>query len=421
MSSIARRGPRGAQTDFVRSAAQRPREVRALIAGVLVSRAASFGYPLITFRLDGLGLESDAGLVLAAFAAGWGTGAMVSGWVSDRLGPRTATVTVMMLSTAALPMLGTTSFLPAIVVCAVLAGGSYDALRPVFITGLSALVDDARDRAHHITNWHRAINLGSAAAGVAIIAFTPTTAGLRVLFGVNALACSLVAVLAILVLPTGRFPGQAAARGGYGTALADRRLWLLCGSTLGGLICMIAIFSGLPLLFTHAGLSSRDYGFAQMCGTGAVPLLTSAMRPWLARRASCRRSPTGLLAAGSILLGAAMGLAALQQTTLTITAAVLVSLPGEVALIVAAGDILHRITPTPDQYGRYGAVWTGSGAIAAITTPLLISACLTGGGRTAVAWALLLAGLCPALLCLPLAGAMRRHRAPRRYLSPRSR
>ena len=391
-------------------AVPRSREVRVLLAGALLTRASAFGYPFLSYRMTrDLGMPTaDAAMVLAVFGVGMGLGQLACGFACDRLGPRTTLLAAMLLAVVVLPALGTTHSLPALVVGAALAGATYDAVRPVAGAVTTAMVADNGERAR-IAGWrHWAVNVGAAATGAGGLLARYT--GLPVLFAANAAGCAFFAVMVCSCLPAGRLPGKppGETQGGYGRALADPRLLLLCAASLGGLTCVVGLLAALPLLMARAGLSTTAYGAIQICNAGTVIALTPVFNPWLARRAAAGRPLVALLATGSALLGLALGAAALGTTTPVIAVAVAASIPGEIVLMVAASDVLNRIAP-PRQLGRYNGIWGTTIAAAGVTAPLLTSWALAHGGQATAALALLAAGLTGPAFCLPLARSIRRH------------
>ena len=386
-----------------------PREVRVLIWGMLILRGAGWAYPLLAFRLSDIGAGEFTATALAAFGAGWAVGGLLTGELCDRYGPRLALIAAMLPPVVALPILGTTTSPTAILACAFVAGTGYDALRPLANAVVPAAVDHPGDRSWHLASWHRAANLGSAACGAAAGLLVPHT-GLPILFGANAAACALVASTAVLLLPGGRLPLQPHLHthpdGRDRGALADPRLWLLCAASLGSTVCIVALLAVVPELMTAAGRSAADYGIVQAAGTGAVVIATPLMQPWIRRRAARGRPLTGLLAAGSVLLGASLAAAALATSTTTIAVAIVAGIPGEIAAMIAATTVLQHIGPhTP---GRYSGIWGITVALAAILAPLTAH-----GTPTTTAALLLAAGLSGALLCIPLTTVIRRTPEPR--------
>jgi predicted MFS family arabinose efflux permease len=76
---------------------QTPREAKALLAGVFVSKLAAFLQIFLVLFLTHRGFSgSQAGWALGVYGAGAVLGTAVGGWLSDRLSPRSATVISMM-------------------------------------------------------------------------------------------------------------------------------------------------------------------------------------------------------------------------------------------------------------------------------------------------------------------------------------
>lgn len=384
-----------------------PRSVRLLLLGTMLSRATTFAYGflayLVTFRGHGAGAT---GWVLAAFGGGWLAGQAVTGWAADVFGPRVTLLVGMLLGTGALLELSCTQSVAGLVVGAVGAGIASDAPRPVVGVVVARDVPDDAGRAAAAAWRHGAQNIGAALTG-AVGGLVADRIGLVPLFVVNALGCVAFAVLAVVALPGGRPPAATFGTGGYRRALSDPALRLLLVPSLGGLVCVLAMTGALPLVMSSEGLSAGDYGWVQVCNSVTVVLLTWMTAPWLSRRAGRARPMVGVLAGSALLLGLALAAAILARTVPGIALAVAVSIPGEIALMVSAGDILTRIAP-PALRGRYQGVWGMTLAAAGVLSPLLVSAALQHGGRGAAAGVLAVAGAGGAAACLPLARSLHR-------------
>ncbi len=400
-----------------------PRQVRVLLVGTLITRASAFGYPFLSYRLArdlGLSAPQVSG-VLAVFGCGWLLGQLAAGWTCDRLGPRTTLVCGMTASAVAMAALGSVHTLGLLVPAAALAGAAYDAARPVVGAVVVCALTDDGTRAR-ITGWrHFATNVGAAVTG-AVGGLLCDRVGITTLFAVNAGGCALFALMAFRALPPGRLPGVVRVPGGRRAdrpdtcrgPLTDPRLWLACCAALGGLTCVVGLLSAVPLLMADVGLSAASYGVIQLCSGGTVIALTPLLNPWLSRHAAATRRPlTGLLAAGSAILGVTLGAAALAHSTTTVALAVIAGVPGEIVFMVAFGDILNRIAPAGRQ-GRYQAAGGVTLAVASVTAPVVTGQALLHGGAPTAAWTLLAAGLLGSLCCLPLSGAIRRRHAAHR-------
>lgn len=374
-------------------------EVRALIAITFLTRAAGFSYPFLTYHLTGRTLSTgQAGIVLTLFGAGWLAGSLTWGWLTDRRGRRATLQWALLLAVAALPLLAQGASLPGLAIAAFVAGAAYDAPRPVLSAALAEhCVDDAsRTRA----DGHRTfiVNIAAATAGAAGGALAEAFGTSALMWG-NALACALAAAIATAsVAPTATVgPEQSQSSG----ALTDPRLWLLIAATLATLTAAASVFSALPLLMSHAGLSVASYGMAQAANALAVLTLSAPLTAALARRAGRGGPMTVILGLSALVLGGSMLGASFATTTLGFSLCAALAVPGEVAAFIAAGHILSRIAPATAQ-GRYAGAWGTTLAGGAIAAPLLATWSLQTGG-TAMAGVVILAVSCTgAALCWPL-------------------
>ncbi|MCZ1012116.1 MFS transporter [Streptomyces lydicus] len=386
-----------------------PRAIWVLLGGVLLARAAGYAYPFLAYHLGSSRLHLPAGVigaVLATFGGGWLLGQVLCGWAADRLGRRVTLVGAMTAGAISTAVLAVVESIPALFAAAAVAGACYDAPRPVVSACIADLIHDEAERAA-VSGWrHFAVNVGAAlgAAG-GLLAGVVGTQGL---FEINAAACAVIAILTSRYVDVGPPPPPEGAvqRGHYRRALKDARLWLLCLASLMALICVVGLYSALPMLMSARGLSATDYGWTQAVNALVVLLITPAATRWLSHRAAA--GPLwGAFAAGSLILGTGMAAAALAEDMLGFAAGVAMAVPGEVVVMVAASDLLNRITPTSVR-GLYAGIWGTTLAGAVVLTPLMTGWSFTHGGPTLVAMMTLCSGLTGAALCLPLRTFIRR-------------
>lgn len=119
-----------------------------------------------------------------------------------------------------------------------------------------------------------------------------------------------------------------------------------------------------------------------------------------------------IMATGTLILGAAMGFAALQHSSIGYSTAAVLMVPGEICYSVAAGAYVATAAP-PGAAGRYQAVLSGAAALASLT-PLGIAIALHAGGRLLVAGLLVISAVVAACACIPLAHALRTVNSPHR-------
>lgn len=385
----------------------------ALLIGTFLVRAGGFAFPFLAYYLTDRHLSLFwVGAIMAAFGGGWLLGQLVCGWLADTVGHQSTLIGAMTTGAAALLFLARATSPLALLAAALVVGAAFDAHRPVVAAAIADLTPDQGDRAA-LTAWrHFAINLGAAAAG-ALGGLWAQQAGIEALLWANAAACAGFAALAALFLPPEHQPAAAAPRrtADIAAAVRDRRLWLLCGASLAALVGVVGLFNAVPLLMSAAGLSATAYGWTQVANAGAVLIISPLATPWLRRRAARPEPMTGLLAAGSLTAGAGMGLAGIASTPAAFAVAVVVTVPGEIAVMVAAGDLVTRIAP-PQARGLYSGLWGTTLAGAVTLAPLIASWSLAAGGPHLVAATTVTAGVLGAAACRPLHTRLRTDHTP---------
>ncbi|MFI1226265.1 MULTISPECIES: MFS transporter [unclassified Streptomyces] len=390
-----------------------PPAIWAVLIGCFAVRGLGFAYPFLPYHLDGLGYSTrTTGWVVAAFGVGWLVGQVACGRLSDRIGHRATLTAAMAVATAVLPALAELRGTAGIFAAAFLTGMVYDAARPVVSAVIADTVPTEAGQAL-VNGWrHYAVNCAAGLAG-ALGGYLAIRVGTEALFWVNALACAAFGVAVMRFLPArSGTSGARAAGAGYGQAFRDRRLWLLSLASLGALICAGGILTALPILMTADGLSAAAYGTTQVANAAVVVVLSPLLTPWLSRRAGAERPMTALLAASGFVLGVAMGVAGLSDTTLGYSVAAALAVPGEVVLFIAAGDLVTRIAP-PQSRGLYAGLWGTNLALAIIIAPLTTAWALDhGGGHMASAMSVG-TGLLGAVLCWPLHRSLRGLRTSR--------
>ncbi|MFS0691768.1 MFS transporter [Streptomyces nitrosporeus] len=384
-----------------------PPIIWAALIGTFAIRALGFAYPFLPYHADSLGFSAQTtGWVVASFGAGWLIGQVGGGWLSDRIGPRATLAYAMATAAVILPILAELRSPTGLITAALLTGVVYDAARPVITT----LIDDTfptKAQQVLVNGWrHFAVNIGAALTG-SLGGYLAATAGLPTLFWVNALACAMFGVAAVLLLPPyTRRTGPEATKTGYTHAVRDARLWLLSLASLCALICAGSVFTALPMLMSYDDLDATAYGWTQVANAAAVLILSPFMTPWLSRRAAHGGPMTGLLATSALLLGAGMGLAGLADSTAGYCLAAAAAVPGEIILFIAAGDLVSRLAP-PGAHGRYAGLWGSNLALAVIAAPLLAAWSLSHGGGVTATWTICGAGALGAVLCWPLHSSIR--------------
>ncbi|MDX3694766.1 MFS transporter [Streptomyces europaeiscabiei] len=393
------------------SASRWTKQIWLLMGGTFLVHAAGFAYPFMSYRLTEAHFSTHTiGLILAVFGAGGLIGSIACGWLADRFGRRDTLIATLLLAAAALPVLAQTDTASVLFVAAFISGLVYDASRPIFTAEITDTYPDDPQRAASVNAWrHFTVNVGAAATG-SIGGLLAGAAGIPALIWANAAACALFALLAWLVMKPDRTPvtaSQNTSGANYRTAATDTALWLLLAASLAALTCASGLFSALPMLMERDGLSAADYGWAQAANAGAVLALSPLLNGRLARRAARATPMTGLFALSCLILGVSMGGAGLASSTLGYSTMAALAVPGEIAVVVAASDILARISP-PTARGLYAGLWGAALAAASIIAPILAAWAISHGGGTLAGAAMLSVGVLGAVMCWPLTVTIRR-------------
>ncbi|ADI12232.1 hypothetical protein SBI_09114 [Streptomyces bingchenggensis BCW-1] len=386
--------------------------ITTLLGATLLIKACGFAYDFLGYYIGEAHGTTAAGAALTVFGVGWCAGQLASGAVTDRLGARTACSIGLLLAAGACAGLAAAGTLQTLLLLSFFLGCTMDVSRPA----VSAEINDrltsegARTRAQGWMYW--VSNVGVSLSG-GVGGYLAHQHGYRALFVANGVACAAAAVLARRVL-TGRPAPARAERAHRSSAqmLSDTPLRWMVGAAIGTMVCAYGLVSVLPLVMNDDGLPPSAYGTAMIANTVAVLVLSPPLTRFLVGRDDRVRYPVApVLAAGSLILGAAMGLAAVQHTTLGYSTAAVAMVPGEVCYCVATGAYLATAAP-PGAIGRYQAALSGAGAIASLT-PLGIAFALDTGGRILVAGLLAASAALAALACVPLSRSLRTSLTPR--------
>ncbi|MFD7233574.1 MFS transporter [Streptomyces sp. NPDC059881] len=373
-----------------------------------LARGLGFVYPFLGYHATDLQFSTaDVLRVVTAFGVGWLAGSIVCGRLADRIGRRTTLVGAMTVSALTLPVLAQVSSLPAVLICAVIAGAVYDAPRPITTALIADLIPTKS--AQTAVESARTFAITVSAEGTAFVGgmLAGALGGVAPLIWVQAGASVLCAVIVLIFLDADRPARSKPTAGlGYRAAVRDVRLDLLVAASLCALTGAAGMFTSLPLLMSADGLDETAYGLTHLAAGAAVLVCTPLMTPWLSRRAD-RGPMLAPLAAGSLVLGAGMTAAGASSTTLGYCAAAALIVPGEIAFFAAVGNILGHIAPA-DARGTYAGVWGITLAGAVIIAPLLTGWSMDRGGDAYAALTAGAMGLLGAALTLPLAALMRR-------------
>jgi MFS family permease len=266
---------------------QTPSSVRALLAGVFVSRLAGFLVIFLVLFLTHRGFSSSqAGLALGLYGAGSLVGTFVGGYLSDRIGARTAVLISMGGSALLLVSIIYLKTYLLVVLAALLVGGVSGIYRPA-VQSLIADTTPPSQRVMVTAMYRLCLNLGTTAAPLIGVALVQVSYNL--LFWGEAIAALGYALIALRFLPRRPTPTAAAAteapggksRSGYLAVLGDLRYLLFLLSFL--LLCLVYVqyVAILPLAIVKAGLSLWWYGLVVTLNALIVVTCELAATKWI--------------------------------------------------------------------------------------------------------------------------------------------
>ncbi|MGW4518426.1 MFS transporter [Streptomyces sp. NPDC004393] len=379
--------------------------IATLLGATLVLKAFGFAFDFLGYYVGAAHGTTAAGAALSLSGIGWCIGQAVCGAMTDRMGQRTALSLWLTASAAACIALAVVSSLPAVMAVAFCLGCTMEVQRPAVSAEINERVtsEAGRTRAQSWMYW--VTNVGVSVSG-GVGGYLAHEHGYRALFVLNAMACVAAAVIARRVLsPRPAQAPRAAVPLAYRQVLADPALRWIALAAVGAMISAYGLVSVLPLVMSADGLPPTAYGSAMLANTAGVLVLSPPLTRLLVGRDERMRYPLApILAAGALILGAAMGLAALQHTTLGYAVAAVLMVPGEICYSVALCGFLATAAPA-GAIGRYQAVLSGASALASLT-PLGIALALHSGGRLLVAAVLTGTAVLAACACVPLARAL---------------
>ncbi|WP_328323483.1 MFS transporter [Kribbella sp. NBC_00382] len=249
---------------------QTPREAKALLAGVFVSKLAAFLQIFLVLFLTHRGFSgSQAGWALGVYGAGAVLGTAIGGWLSDRLSPRSATVISMMGSAVLIASLIYIKYYPLILLAVLLVSAVGQFYRPAAQSMITQLTPP--DKLVMVTAMYMlCVNLGTTVAPLIGVALAEISYNL--LFWAEALAVLAFGVIALVALPKPDRSAAAAAakakaeeadppiRGRYIDVLRDYRYSLFMVAFFLQAVVYVQYTAALPLAIKAAGQSIWWYG-----------------------------------------------------------------------------------------------------------------------------------------------------------------
>ncbi|MEV4755076.1 MFS transporter [Micromonospora sp. NPDC049559] len=390
-----------------------PRPFWIVIAGTIVNRVGATVVPFLVFFLGARGIAPGAtGAVVLALGLGGTAGAVLGGWLADRIGARSALLAGLLLAPASLGALFAAPTLP-LLAAAALAVGATGKIYPPAAGALLAgsVTGPRRTRAFSLLHW--AINIGAACA--AALAGFLAAHGFLLLFLIDAATSLAFALLVAVGIPRdGSRPAAGAARhpsgrphgSGYGLLLRDRLMILFVLLSLAQETVYSLTEFAIPLAVRLDGLSPAVFGTAAAVNA----LLVVGLQPFLYPRLS-RLPRIPVLAAAWCVVGVGVATTGLAHSAWQYVATTAVWSVGEVIGGIVAGGIGADLAPDGAQ-GRYqGALmWTGS--LARLLGPAVTTGLFATTGPAVLWWGTAATGVLGAVVLLRMAPALR-HRAGR--------
>ncbi len=355
---------------------QTPPQVKALLAGVFVSRLAGFLQIFLVLFLTHRGYSPGrAGLALGVYGAGAVLGTTLGGYLSDRLSPRTATLISMGGSAALIVSIVYVRnyWLLLLVVLGVSTVGLF--FRPAAQAMITELTPSGS--LVMVTAMYRlCMNLGTSAAPLIGVALVSVSYDL--LFWAEGLAALVYGLIAINFLPRKAKPAgtaqpagpaeaaKAAApgtRSGYRIMLADWRYLFYLAAVLFVTLAYVQYTAALPLAVKHSHLNHYLWWYSAVIVLNSVVvvscevLATKYVQNWPLRLTAL--AGFGLVAVGYGIYGIGIVPVFLILGTLFWTGSEIIGAPTTFAY--------PGMVAPPDLRGRYfGAMQSTFGLATAI-------------------------------------------------------
>jgi MFS family permease len=256
----------------------------------LMGSSALFSFEMIYFHeVRGISL-GQAGLAIAATSLVVVAFTPVSGWLSDRFGPRLMLVVGCVVSiVAGSCYILVTTFTGAVLVSALLGLGN--ALWWPSQQALMSLIVQPHERPA-LSAFHRAaLNLGAALGGVigGLMVSSGSLSSFRWLFAFNVLSY-LVFLTVVPGLPSGlveRAPRRQD-RPGFRLVLSDRFFVRLLGTDIAIALSFGFLFSVMPAYASQLGIGNATIGLLFMFGAAAVVITQIPTLRWVSGRRRMR-------------------------------------------------------------------------------------------------------------------------------------
>jgi MFS family permease len=379
-----------------------PRAYWLLWLGMLLNRlGGSVFFLLAVYLTRERGLSAElAGVVVSLYAAGGMIAGPVGGVLADRLGRRATLLAGTLCAGLLMLALGFSRSTTAIVIIAPVLGFFSDVCRPPLQAAVADLVaPQARARAYGMLYW--AINLGF--AGAAALGGWLAERNFTLLFVIDAITTLLYGAIVLVgvpetrpALPPDRAPGRSLRA--LAAPFRDRVYMTFALVQFPVLLAFAQFGAALPLDMRAHGLSTRGIGL--LLGLNGVVIVVA--QP-VALRLAGGVTHVRLLAAGGVLTGLGLGIAAFAAGAPSYALTVVVLTLGEIAFSMGAPALLAELAPT-DQRGAYQGTYQLAWGLAGMTAPMLGALVLARAGGLALWLGCLAAGLAAAVMHLAVTG-----------------
>ncbi len=316
---------------------QTPRQVKALLAGVMISKLAGFLQLFLILFLTHRGFSSaQAGLALGLWGAGIVVGTFSGGWLTDRLSARTAIMISMLGSAVLMISIAYIRLYPLLLLAVLLVSTVGQLYRPAAQSLMTELTPSAQ-LVMVTAMYMLCFNVGIVVAP--LIGTALASVSYYLLFWTEGLALLAFGLIAVLALPRQAKAGAESARptpaarkqanGRYLAVLADWRYLTFLGAFLLISVVYCQYTAAMPLAIKHSGLSIWWYGAVLSLNGVICATCQIAATKWVQNwpLLLVQLCGFGLLALGYGLYAIAMVPVVLIIGTVTWTAADLIGVP----------------------------------------------------------------------------------------------
>lgn len=359
-----------------------PRQVWWLSLVILVNRAGTMVIPFLTVYLVHRGFTlTEAGTVMAMFGVGAVLGGYLGGQLTDKLGSFRVQLFSLFFNGVLFIVLGYMQGLWAIAACVFVLSTIGESFRPANAAAIAAYSNDSnRTRCYSLNRL--AINLGwsigPAVGGVL------ASIDYLLLFWVDGFTCAGAALLLYVFLSADDRKQKAEpvikATTSGGSAYRDKPfLQAMFFLMLIG-FCFFQLFSLIPVYYKEAiGLSEIGIGWV-LASNGLVIALIEMV---LVYKLEGQRKAVVYMIAGSLLIGVSFLVLGVSPLLSLVLLSMLFITYGEMLLFPFTNEFWVSRT-TPQNRGRYAAVYTMAFAVAHILAPLAGSAIALRAGFPAL-------------------------------------